>query len=312
MAAPRPPPLVTRVLSYQSPCVSSSGCYTFYNPTGTPVAGRTFKGVTSVLRDWFLLTTTAGSAATGAAAAAAHVRRVARQAHARTMPKAAAATAGRGVQGRMRGHVRGTRVHAQIADALFLRGQPQLFLERYPEGMHPMTVALIRALDARKWEAVRAEFVVHHEAAGVAYAIDLICYDAAHARLVLIELKTGYGKGGFLTLKSGGSGGAVETWHPRTAMAQAAMHFPPTPVNKAHIQQALGCLLFEQCLGVARADYVSYLLHIDERMRPQFLEQPRAWLDVMLPRLDHDLRLFSQAAARGAAAAAAAAPPRNL
>lgn len=85
---------------------------------------------------------------------------------------------------------RGALVHEQVERVV--REGPAWYHREYAAGrLHAYTRRIFEIVERRAWTPLHAEYVVYDAEAGLASAVDLVCYDTAHDTLVFLELKTG-------------------------------------------------------------------------------------------------------------------------
>ena len=93
------------------------------------------------------------------------------------------------------GRYRGSYVHAQLCSVVNRRAAPHVLCRE--------TVAVMHEARRRGWLMLACEYAVPIGGGGdagaprMATAIDMLCYDRRRARLVAVELKTGYANGAF-------------------------------------------------------------------------------------------------------------------
>lgn len=92
------------------------------------------------------------------------------------------------------GSIRGTQIHEQLADLVFL--DRKNFLKKH-QGLYPWSKRIIDFITGEmKWIPFVSEHHVYDEFLRIGTSIDMICIDPQSGRLVLLEFKTGYRSSG--------------------------------------------------------------------------------------------------------------------
>jgi hypothetical protein len=174
------------------------------------------------------------------------------------------------MQAKLYGFMKGSRIHRQVEDYTLL--DEGSFRRKYPDGMHPDAMALLRGIIGQGWRPMCAEYVCYHAKARMATRLDLICVDRA-GRLVFLEVKTGYGFGAF-------DNDTAKTWVVGCPLGAV----PATPRNQALVQLALGVAMCADNLSLPAEAYCAYVAHIDQAQL-RFIQLAPAFLTTYASRL---------------------------
>lgn len=163
---------------------------------------------------------------------------------------------------RVMGRHLGTQIHAELADytsKITKRMDVATFNTKHPKGLLSASKRATKHIKALGWKLWFAELPVYDPSLSKnrwATEIDLVAYDPANKRVVLIEVKTGYNNKTFST-PSG----------PMTGK----MLLNNSPLNQAKVQLVASALLFESLYippGKSIYDYGMYILHVPTSGEP--------------------------------------------
>ena len=90
--------------------------------------------------------------------------------------------------------------------------------------LHPMTLAILDALNEHRWRLLASEVPLYDAASGIETRADVVAFDEHRGRLVLIEVKTGH------------SSGYQTTLHTRTARLPVIEPVRDSYETRAHLQ----------------------------------------------------------------------------
>jgi hypothetical protein len=148
-----------------------------------------------------------------------------------------------------RGHVRGSIMHRQMEDLMTLDAES--FRRRNPDGEHPWTARLFRALIARGKIPLASEFRVADLALGVATRIDLVAVDEKTGHLCFLEYKTAGSRELFHV---------AETSEAPLERVLRATRLPNSALVRAMLQATVGATMAVKMLGLRNAFEVTVVL----------------------------------------------------
>lgn len=148
-----------------------------------------------------------------------------------------------------RGHVRGSIVHRQMEDLMTLDAES--FRRRNPEGEHPWTTRLFRALLARGEIPLQSEFRVADVAMGVATRIDMVTVKEETGELCFLEYKTAGSRELF---------NVAETSTAPLERVLGATRLPNSALVRGMVQATVGALMAKKMLGLRAAFHVTVVL----------------------------------------------------
>jgi hypothetical protein len=151
-------------------------------------------------------------------------------------------------RGRFYGLMRGSDVHKEVADYIFL--DRAMFLKKHPS-IHILTKQLMLYItEEMKWRPLRAEFDLYDQELRIGTSIDMICLNEQTGRLVLLELKTGYS----------------DYWHLSDSKLLGGMHkLSNSPCHLAVLQLLASTMLLLRHHTLKMDELELYVLRIDEQ-----------------------------------------------
>lgn len=148
-------------------------------------------------------------------------------------------------RGKFEGRIRGTVVHNEIEDFIFL--DKKGFLKKHPS-IHIYTRHIFDFLFETGWTILRSEFDVYDEKLGIGTSVDIMGV-TKEGRLVLFEVKTGY----------------ADTWDKFDGYMQGSLHkLTNSPHHQANLQLITSALLIMKGHGIPLEQMLLYVLRVDD------------------------------------------------
>jgi hypothetical protein len=92
-------------------------------------------------------------------------------------------------KGRFFGSLRGSKIHKQLEDFVFL--DRAHYMKKH-KGLHGWTKAILLYIESKGWSPILTEYNVYDAILRIGTSIDMICVNRMNGNLVILEFKTGY------------------------------------------------------------------------------------------------------------------------
>ena len=151
-----------------------------------------------------------------------------------------------------KGHVRGSIMHRQMDELMTLDAES--FHRRNPDGEHPWTARLFRALLARGKLPLQSEFRVADLGLGIATRLDMVAVDEKTGELCFLEYKTAGSRELFSVADAG-----------PFARLLADGRLPNSALGRAMIQATIGGIMAARMLGLVDRDFEVTVVLVTEQ-----------------------------------------------
>lgn len=94
-----------------------------------------------------------------------------------------------GSGGNYYGKIRGSIVHTQLHDFLFYNKE---FFYKKHYNLHPWAKRILEEIVKKGWMPIVSEFDIFDKKVNIGTSVDMVCYCIKTAKIILIEIKTGY------------------------------------------------------------------------------------------------------------------------